>query len=158
MSDHSPCCVATTLEWSEEAPPNKDISYTHVIAETPMGRIVIEWKGWKEYPNFDTNMPWGEYIAYLGFDLESAKEAVQKAWSEMVSKMTGGEGRAECCNAAADEIDRLENKIAVYEKTLNSDALGQRGVTRYCCYECRDGRRCVCGPRAARTALKAATS
>jgi hypothetical protein len=35
------------LIWTDEQKSNDEISYNHVIAETPFGRFLITWKGWK---------------------------------------------------------------------------------------------------------------
>lgn len=40
------------LVWTEYE-PSEECRYNHSIAETPFGRILITWKGWKE---FDTRM------------------------------------------------------------------------------------------------------
>lgn len=72
------------LTWSAPADPNADSSYTHVIAETPLGRIILEWKGWKDHGDSPgAQMPWGDYVQ--GFDLSAAKEAVQAAWDSTIS-------------------------------------------------------------------------
>jgi hypothetical protein len=39
---------APLLTWSEERQPCEDCRYNHHLAETPFGRFVIAWKGWKE--------------------------------------------------------------------------------------------------------------
>jgi hypothetical protein len=75
------------LEWSDVHPPTKDVShYTHTEAQTPMGIIRLEWKGWKE--NGDSpiaQMPWGEFV--VGVDLDDAKQEVQAAWDKMAKAM-----------------------------------------------------------------------
>ena len=48
------------LVWSEQLEPNNDIRYHHVVANTPFGRIVIDWKGWKQYPQYDITCPWND--------------------------------------------------------------------------------------------------
>ena len=75
------------LEWSEVSKPKKDVSsYTHVIAETPLGQIILEWKGWKEYGDDPCcEMPWGEFV--VGYTLDEAKQKVQKSWDEMIPKL-----------------------------------------------------------------------
>ena len=47
------------LQWCEERAPNDYCPYNHCIAETPFGRFVISWKGWKDYPDFvPEEQPW----------------------------------------------------------------------------------------------------
>lgn len=68
------------LNWSEERSANKEIYYNHVIAETPLGRFLVTWKGWKDYPDFaidetpfcdsSGNPIWGG----CAVDLEDAKQ------------------------------------------------------------------------------------
>lgn len=74
-----------SLAWSDWMPPDESCSYNHVIAETPLGRILIDWKGWKDMPTFTAQLPWGVFI-YAG-DLEEAKRLVQEAWDEMVGSV-----------------------------------------------------------------------
>jgi hypothetical protein len=68
------------LIWTPETRPNDECGYDHTIAETPFGRFLLTWKGWKESWNmgmgFDET-PWGEPV-YDGWD--SVEEA--QAWAE----------------------------------------------------------------------------
>lgn len=70
------------LEWSEVQNPSQDVPYTHVIAQTPLGRIVLDWKGWKENSSPCGTMPWGEFV--IGADLDHAKQLVQLAFNRVV--------------------------------------------------------------------------
>ncbi len=74
-----------TLSWSEERQPCADCRYTHVVSETPLGKIVIEWKGWKDYDSPMCNMPWGEF--FIGNDLADTKRMVQEAWNRMARQV-----------------------------------------------------------------------
>ena len=50
------------LVWTEPSPPTDEIRYHHTIANTPFGRFVITWKGWKEYESSTVDeTPWGDY-------------------------------------------------------------------------------------------------
>jgi hypothetical protein len=53
------------LNWSEEQEPNNEIRYNHISAETPLGIASIEWKGWKNFPDFSVFIN-GEYIDSCG--------------------------------------------------------------------------------------------
>ena len=44
-----PALQMLQLNWSEERQPCEDIRYNHVTAESGLGRITIEWKGWKTH-------------------------------------------------------------------------------------------------------------
>lgn len=59
------------LEWSEERQPNEDSCYNHVVAKSPLGKILIEWKGWKEDDSRAVSVD-GSYLDYA-HDLEGAK-------------------------------------------------------------------------------------
>ena len=74
-----------SLKWSDPRPGDGKVSsYDHVIAETPLGRILIEWKGWKEYDIRAATLPWGETV--LGSDLAAAKSAVQSEWDAKIEE------------------------------------------------------------------------
>lgn len=69
------------LNWSENMAPTKGVcSYDHVTAETPFGRILITWKGWKEFsaPSVDEH-PVPEFF-YSGFDVNDAKQRAEEAY------------------------------------------------------------------------------
>jgi hypothetical protein len=70
------------LKWSEVSPPTDECRYTHVVSETPLGKITIEWKGWKEYDSPCATMPWGAFV--VGSDLDDAKDRVQQAWDAAI--------------------------------------------------------------------------
>ena len=60
------------MNWTEPKPPTRDVSfYDHTICETPLGKIIIEWKSWKESPSYDIMLD-GNWIA-VEYDLETAK-------------------------------------------------------------------------------------
>lgn len=68
--------IYKALHWSEVQKPNDQCSYTHVTADTPFGRILITWKGWKENPSMTLDeSPWGA-TGYIGDTVESAKRSV----------------------------------------------------------------------------------
>ena len=66
------------MKWTEHREPNSEIPYDHIIAETPLGRVTIEWKGWKAYPSYTVYI--GEYGDYIGnvFTLDAAKDVALK--------------------------------------------------------------------------------
>jgi len=71
--------VMKPLVWTEQRKPNNDCSYNHCIAETPFGRFLLTWKGWKEQPadsmGFDET-PWGDvWYGYWGSVEGAQKEA-----------------------------------------------------------------------------------
>jgi hypothetical protein len=56
------------LHWSDHKKPTNGIPYDHIIAETPFGRTLITWKGWKEHdsPTIDEFLGVGFFVARLG--------------------------------------------------------------------------------------------
>jgi len=74
-----------SLEWSEQRAPNADCHYNHVIADTPFGRFLLTWKGWKDDPGYGFDeTPWGE-VEYHGW--YAVEEAQEWAAKEMVRRI-----------------------------------------------------------------------
>ncbi len=66
------------LPWTEATGPSEDCHYDHLTAQTPFGRFLLTWKGWKDQPDYGFDeTPWGE-VEYHGWD--TIDEA--KAWAE----------------------------------------------------------------------------
>ena len=59
------------MNWTEENEANNSISYNHVICDTPIGQIIIEWKGWKERPDYSIDID-NKYIG-TEYTLDNAK-------------------------------------------------------------------------------------
>jgi hypothetical protein len=80
------------LQWSEERKPDEKCCYDHVFADTPIGRITIEWKSWKKYDSYDIQC-YGFDDALWGFDsayaLEDAKQKAQEKYNGLVYRMLG---------------------------------------------------------------------
>ena len=41
------------MNWTEPQPPNDSIRYNHIILKSPIGKFIIDWKGWKVNPVYD---------------------------------------------------------------------------------------------------------
>jgi hypothetical protein len=97
------------LEWTENRPPTKDVCrYDHCIAETPFGRFLLTWKGWKTDWRYDLGFdetPWDgiEYHSWGSID-----EAKQWAADEMEKriKLLLGEQPTELNAPVATRIER----------------------------------------------------
>jgi hypothetical protein len=77
-ASHPAPSEAGLLAWSDPAKPNEECRYNHSIAQTPFGRFLLTWKGWKDDPGYGFDeTPWKE-IEYRGWD---SVEAAQK-WAE----------------------------------------------------------------------------
>jgi hypothetical protein len=61
------------LNWSENKKPTEECRYDHCTAETPFGKFLLTWKGWKKYDSVCADeTPWGDF--FRAFDtLEEAK-------------------------------------------------------------------------------------
>jgi hypothetical protein len=66
------------LQWTENRQPNEECRYNHCKAETPFGRFLITWKGWKRYddPTVDET-PWGDWYGVFN-SVDDAKTACQR--------------------------------------------------------------------------------
>ena len=74
------------LQWSDEREPSEDVRYNHVVAESPLGRITVEWKGWKKYDSRCVYVG-GEYID-SGSTLEEAKKIAERHLQNVVEALT----------------------------------------------------------------------
>lgn len=61
--------------WTEERKPNNMCPYNHIILDTPLGKAVIDWKGWKENPIFELSIG-GDWITNSDC-LEDVKEYLE---------------------------------------------------------------------------------
>lgn len=59
------------MEWLGPFKPSNYSPYDHVICDTPIGSITIEWKSWKENDSYTIYIK-GEYIGDE-YSLEEAK-------------------------------------------------------------------------------------
>jgi len=75
------------IAWSEPRPPTKDVChYDHVVAQTPLGELRIEWKGWKSPGEaYTCDVPWSVDAFVVANDLDDAKQQVQAAWNKMAA-------------------------------------------------------------------------
>lgn len=81
------------MEWSKPQKATAEVWYDHITAITPLGKIIIDWKGWKEDPQYDISLKFiagygdytGEYRIGNTYDLEEAKEKAED-WLREKSK------------------------------------------------------------------------
>jgi len=78
------------IEWADPLPCDSDVRYDHVYGECPLGRFLITWKSWKDYPGYCIDeTPWNEW----GGVADTLDEAKQMAWdkySELVGACIEG--------------------------------------------------------------------
>jgi hypothetical protein len=80
--------VVPELNWSEERQPCEECRYDHCIAETPFGRFLISWKGWKEYLFVTVDeSPFGDCLESWN-SVEAAKSWCQAEYSRRIAAPT----------------------------------------------------------------------
>jgi len=75
------------MKWTEPTKATEGVSfYDHVIAETPIGRMIIEWKSWKDRPSYDVmiNNDW----VGVEYELEDAKAIGVEYLNNLLKKLT----------------------------------------------------------------------
>jgi len=76
------------IEWSEMFEPNMRCGYDHVIGETPFGRFLLTWKGWKNEwnPCFDET-PWDDFALPDGSSVAACQQWAQKEFEKRMLEM-----------------------------------------------------------------------
>lgn len=75
------------MKWTNERQPNEEIRYNHVISETPLGKVSIEWKGWKERPSYDVDFEWKHIGIYGSISLKEAKDKAENHMKEITQEL-----------------------------------------------------------------------
>ena len=75
------------LAWTAERKPDGKCHYTHCIAETPFGRFLLTWKGWKDDidPVADET-PWGEFFTPCAGTVAEAQAACEREYARRVAR------------------------------------------------------------------------
>ena len=73
------------MNWTEPQAPNDKCSYNHVTCQTPLGEMLIDWKGWKDYPSYGVQLN-GYYIT-TAYSLEESKEAAENFIKEKANEL-----------------------------------------------------------------------
>ena len=69
------------LVWGPVREPNEGCRYNHCEAQTPFGRFLLTWQGWKESPWYSTEeAPWAVWLSWSS--LEEAKAGCETLWRE----------------------------------------------------------------------------
>lgn len=75
------------MNWTEPKPPTEGESYyDHVKCDSPLGEIRIEWKSWKDQPDYSVEIA-REYIG-TEYSLEDAKNAAVQYLTKIHSELT----------------------------------------------------------------------
>jgi len=81
--------VFATLNWSEDRQPCEECRYNHCVAETPFGRFVVSWKGWKDHSAVTVDeAPFGEWFECWD-SVEKAKSACQAEYNRRLAAAVG---------------------------------------------------------------------
>ena len=74
------------LRWTDNNPPCEDCRFDHCTAETPFGRFLISWKGWKQFnsPTVDES-PWGDWYEVFN-SVDAAKAACQREMDKRLAR------------------------------------------------------------------------
>lgn len=84
------------LAWTAERQPDRECPYNHCIAETPFGRFLLTWKGWKgDIDPVADETPWGEFFNPYASTVVEAQEACEREFAR----------RVKLCLAAQREAD-----------------------------------------------------
>lgn len=107
-----PAEVSGAIQWSGVINSNEDCSYTHVIGQTAFGRILITWKGWKDY--FDASVdesPWG-FMSTSGNNIEQVKQEVEAEYTRRLRLgLTKAAVRTDCYGAELAPIAESDGAI-----------------------------------------------
>lgn len=80
-----------SLTWSIPSPANKECPYNHTVAETPFGRFLLTWKGWKDDPGYGFDeTPWGEAEYHGWITVAEAQEWAAKEMARRCASCLGG--------------------------------------------------------------------
>jgi hypothetical protein len=77
--------IPKILIWSEAKPPNEEVRYHHVIAQTPFGMIRIVWNGNRDNDPPSVQRFPGDYRGGCPTTLVAAKIAVQTEWERLLN-------------------------------------------------------------------------
>jgi hypothetical protein len=86
------------LEWTAARKRDNACRYDHCIADTPFGRFLLSWKGWKAYPLYTADeTPWNEWAGTWD-TLDEAQRECEAEFARRLQlclrpnvKLTGGE-------------------------------------------------------------------
>jgi glutaredoxin-related protein len=74
------------MKWTEEIQPNNEVGYNHVMCDTPLGRLIISWKGWKERPKYGFSSDINNFYEELAEECNTLDEAKQRAKEYIIAK------------------------------------------------------------------------
>lgn len=111
------------LQWSEERQPNEDIRYNHVVADSPIGRFSIEWKGWKKYDSRDLCLD-REPIGPIASTLDEAKAFAAQHLQTLVERLV--ETPQPAAQAAPAEI--TDDMALAFHRAYDDCAIWQDDV------------------------------
>lgn len=125
--------------WSDPSPPNDFCHYDHCFASVPFGTMRIEWKSWKDYPNYCLYFDAGE--TFIGsFDsldrakshaaavIEADREAVRAEQAAEVAKWR--DKYNELGQMTLEQVSDLGTKLGRTETELGAAKADLQGANR----------------------------
>jgi hypothetical protein len=76
------------IKWLAEKDPDKTCGYNNVVGETPFGRFLITWKGWKEWPTYTVDDAPIDVVGFCGSSLDEAKEHCDVEYAKLIDAAT----------------------------------------------------------------------
>lgn len=74
------------MKWTEPTNPKADVSnYDHCTTKTPIGEFIIEWKSWKDFPDYDVSLN-GKWL-FMETSLDLAKNRVKEYMEKVVAEL-----------------------------------------------------------------------
>ena len=75
------------MKWTEPKKSTERVSfYDHVIAETPIGIMIIEWKSWKDRPSYNVEL--NKECIGVEYNLDDAKKIGEGYLQGLLKKLT----------------------------------------------------------------------
>lgn len=75
------------MMWSDISKPTEGVSfYDYTYLDTPIGRVMVEWKSWKESPDYSVSLKTEDVYIGTAFDLESAKDMAFKHIADKLAR------------------------------------------------------------------------
>jgi len=76
------------IDWEGPFVPGEHgISYDHVMAHTPIGKLSISWKSWKDSPSYCSHDYPDHMPFFFGDTLDEVKDLIQGYFNELILSM-----------------------------------------------------------------------
>jgi hypothetical protein len=118
------------LSWSEERQPCEECRYNHYIAETPFGRFLISWKGWKDHFAVTADeTPFGDWFECWN-SVEEAKSGCQSEYNRRLALVPLSQPQPEL-RAASDEPISMATAQQILRAPITVEGTFEHGGETY---------------------------